>query len=207
MKYDPKNHHRRSIRLQHYDYSQEGYYYITICTKDREHWFGKIFNKEIKLSGVGEIVKKSWIEIPKHFDNVFLDVYVVMPEHFHGIVVIENERNAPCRGLINQTPTNQTSTKWILQKNPKMVLGKIIRYFKAKTSFMIHKIGYHNFAWQRNYYEHIIRNEKELYSKRKYIINNPLQWKLDHKNFLTSHATGTDLSSFCDIIATPRSVT
>ena len=177
MKYNPEIHRRRSVRLKEYDYSQEGYYYITICTKNRECWFGNVVDGEMKLSDIGEIVKKCWMEIPQHFDNAFVDVFVVMPNHFHGIVVIENERNAPCRGLINQTPT-----KWILQKNPKMVLGKIIRYFKAKTSFMIHKIGYHNFAWHRNYYEHIIRNEKKLYYKRKYIMNNSLKWEIDENN-------------------------
>ena len=81
---------RRSIRLKEYDYSQDGYYYVTICTRNRECWFGDIVNGEMKLSDIGKIVEQYWIEITKHFDNTLLNVFVMMPNHLHGIVVIEN---------------------------------------------------------------------------------------------------------------------
>ena len=172
MEYNPGIHHRKSIRLKHYDYSQEGYYYVTICTKNMERWFGDVVNGKMKLSAVGEIVKKCWMEIPQHFDNAFLDVFVVMPNHFHGIVVIENERNAPCRGGV--TPP-------LLQRR---TLGQIIAYFKYHSTRIINQIRNTPGIplWHRNYYEHIIRNEKELYYKRKYIMNNPIKWEIDGNN-------------------------
>ena len=178
-KYNSQIYHRRSIRLQDYDYSQNGYYYITICTRNFVEYFGQIKNGKMILNKCGEIVKQCWDEIPQHFDNVTLDEMVIMPNHMHGIVVIDGySRNVSCRGLINQTPT----TKWILQKNPNMVLGKIIRSFKAMSCRLIRVNGFNRFQWHRNYYERIIRDEIELYIKRKYIINNPLKWHLDRNN-------------------------
>jgi putative transposase len=176
--YDPKIHSRRSIRLREYDYSQNGYYYVTICTRDRKCWFGNVVNGKMKLSGIGEIVKQCWDTIQQHFDDVILDEMVIMPNHLHGIIVINGNNGQPynalcCRGLINQTPT---TTKWILQKTQNMVLGKIIRFFKARSCRLIHMNGFNEFQWQRNYYEHIIRNDDELYMIRKYIINNPLRF-------------------------------
>ena len=174
MQFNPKVHNRRSIRLQEYDYSQDGFYYITICTRNRECIFGEILNGEIELSKIGKIANECWNQIPKHFNNVMLDEMIIMPNHLHGIVIVENNH---CRGLINQTPTD-----WILQRDPRLVLGKIIRFYKARTTRLIHKNEIRYFTWQRNYYEHIIHNEKELYAIREYIINNPLQWHLD-KNY------------------------
>ena len=181
-KYNSQIHHRRSVRLKDYDYSQDGYYYVTICTKNFVKYFGRIKNGKMELSKIGEIVERCWNKIPQHFDNVTLDEMVVMPDHVHGIIMIDGDNgqlhNASCRGLINQTPT----TKWILQINPQMVLGKIIRSFKAMSCRLIRVNGLNEFQWQRNYYEHVIRNENELYIKRKYIINNPLKWHLDKNN-------------------------
>ncbi len=175
-KYNSQIHHRRSIRLRDYDYSGNGYYYVTICTKNRECWFGDVVNGEMILNKLGMIVKQCWDDIPKHFDNVLLDTFVVMPNHVHGIIIMDNNNDGPCsRGLINQTPTD----KWILQKNPQMVLGKIIRSFKAMSCRLIRVNGFNKFQWHRNYYERIIRNEIELYIKQKYIINNPLKWHLE----------------------------
>ena len=112
-----------------------------------------------------------------------------MPNHVHGVIIIiepDNTHDIPnCRGLINQTPTNGTPTNgnsWILMKNPKNTLGKIIIYFKAKTSKIIHDNGFEHFQWQRNYYEHIIRSEKELNETRQYILGNPQNWYLDEEN-------------------------
>ena len=174
--FDSNIHHRRSIRLKEYDYSEPGAYFITICTKDRQCLFGGIKNRKMIFSELGKIVKNCWQEIPIHFDNVNLDLFIIMPNHLHGIIYMND---SICRGLINQTPTE----KWILQKTPKLVLGKIIRSYKAYASRIAHKNGFHDFQWQRNYYEHIIRNDNELNRIREYIINNPFNWELDRNKF------------------------
>ena len=144
-----------------------------------ECWFSDVVDRKMILNKLGRIVKLCWDEILKHFDNVMLDEMVIMPNHLHGIVIIDNPQNyGRCRGLINQTPTD----KWILQKNPQLVLGKIVRSFKAMSCRLIRVNGFNEFQWHRNYYERIIRNEIELYIKRKYIINNPFKWHLDKNN-------------------------
>ena len=170
---------RRSIRLKEYDYSQDGYYYVTICTRNRECWFGDIVNGEMKLSDIGKIVEQYWIEITKHFDNTLLDVFVMMPNHLHGIVVIENsfkdrDRVNRCRGVACNAPTN-------VSPKPKS-LPTIIRSFKSAVTNWCNRHNFSYFQWQRNYYEHIIRNENELNKIQEYIINNPLQWGLDENN-------------------------
>ena len=168
MKYDPEIHHRRSIRLRDYDYSQEGYYFVTVCTKNRECYFGKIIHGEMELSKIGLIAHKYWNEIPKHFDNVILDEMVIMPDHLHGIVVVNNNNNnLRCRGVACNAPTG-------ISPKPKS-LPTIIRSFKSAVSNLSHKNQIPHFQWQRNYYEHIIRNENELNRIRQYIRNNPLK--------------------------------
>ncbi|OGI20681.1 MAG: hypothetical protein A3B68_09050 [Candidatus Melainabacteria bacterium RIFCSPHIGHO2_02_FULL_34_12] len=174
--YNPAIHHRRSIRLKEFNYSQNGYYFITICTKNRECYLGKIINKKMTLSNEGKIVLQYWNELPNHFSNVGLDEYVIMPNHLHGIIVIENDlnndnRNAQCRGGV--TPPLQHYT-----------LGQIIAYLKYQTTKTInqfYKTPGKPF-WQRNYYEHIIRNESELTRIHEYIRNNPIQWEFDRNN-------------------------
>lgn len=181
MKYNPAVHHRRSIRLKEYDYSQAGLYFITICTQDRECLFGDVRNGIVELSHIGKIAHNIWYEIPQHFDHGELDEFVLMPNHLHGIIVIR-------RGLINQTPTTNHPTatndqnQWVLMQNPKQTLGKIIRFYKAKTTRLVHDRGFNYFVWQRNYYEHIIRKEYELNKIRGYTQNNPLKWHLDREN-------------------------
>ena len=93
MKYNPDKHHRRSIRLQGYDYSQRGAYFITLCTKNREHLFGEILNGEIQLNEFGKITQQCWLEIPNHFPHVQLDKYIIMPNHIHGIIVLVGAKN------------------------------------------------------------------------------------------------------------------
>jgi REP element-mobilizing transposase RayT len=143
--------------------------------------FGDWRNGTVELSHVGKIARDIWYEIPERFDHAELDEFVLMPNHFHGIIVI-------CRGLINQTPTSNHATatndqnKWILMQNPKQTLGKIIRSYKAKITRLVHAKGFNNFVWQRNYYEHIIRNEEEFNKIRQYILNNPFKWHLDREN-------------------------
>ena len=178
-----KNKYRtKSIRLKDWDYSQNGYYYVTICTKNRECIFGKIVDGKIILSELGGIVNKYWREIPKHFKNIFLDEYVIMPNHIHGIIIIDNDVKSNV-----ETPHWGVSTT--LKRNPHHIpqwkpnsLGSIICQFKTICTKQIRSIGYRNFAWQSRFYEEIIQNEHRLNTIRDYIINNPLQWKLNENN-------------------------
>jgi REP element-mobilizing transposase RayT len=169
-------HYRKSIRLKEFDYSTAWWYYVTICTKNHSKEFGTVTNSFAELNDNGKIVLENWKYLQSHFANVELDQFIIMPNHLHGIVIINQSM-----GLINQTPTDQD---WIMMKNPSLTLGKIIRFLKARSSRMIHAAGNTSFQWQRNYYEHIIRNEKDLYNIRKYIINNPLKWDLEKEETL-----------------------
>ncbi len=175
MNHQTPNFSRRSIRLKEYNYSQPGAYFVTICTKGQEYSFGEIINGVIELSKLGSIVRDCWLKLLIHFKFIELDEYVVLPDHLHGIINIFGDID---KGLINQTPTNHD---WIMTKDSQVTLGKVIRHFKAKSSKTIHDAGYPNFQWQRNYYEHIIRDEHELSEIRKYIISNPYDWVSENK--------------------------
>lgn len=157
---------------------------MTICTKDRDYIFGEIINSEVRLSTLGKVIQMEWSNIPRRFPNVQLDVFAIMPNHLHGIIFINI-----CRGNLYGYPDGKART------SPAPTLGKIIGAFKSlciqgciKNSLNIGKF------WQRNYYEHIIRNENELHRIREYIQNNPLKWELDRenpmsKNFNLDHDT------------------
>ena len=187
-----KNRYRiKSIRLPDWDYKSDGAYFITICVKNRECVFGKIVNGKMVLSEIGEIVQRYWHEIPDHFDNVQLDEFVVMPNHFHGIVIINNNRYVHCRDAINRVSTGNTDNKKCniggITKHHNPMLSKslstIVRWYKGRCKFEINKIQNKIFfQWQSRYYERIIRNEKELNFVREYIANNPLKWDLDRNN-------------------------
>ena len=136
----------------------------------------------MKLSVVGKIVSNEWIRTKQIRQNVVLDEWVIMPNHFHGIVIIDNDRvdcnvETPRRGV---STTSKRNLHHKIQWKPNS-LGSIICQFKSITTKQIHSVGFHNFAWQPRFYEHIIRNEKELNKKREYIINNPIEWKLDNE--------------------------
>ena len=167
---------RRSNRLANYDYSKDGAYFITICTKNRVQSLARIENGKAVLPAIGKIINDLW---PATFESIDLfepDQYVIMPNHVHGIIHIR-------RGLINQTPTTENpECGWILMQNPTQNLGKVVRYFKAKATRIIRRNGLENFDWQRNYHDRIIRNECELNSKQEYILYNPLKWGLDREN-------------------------
>lgn len=176
-KFDPQKHHRRSIRLKGYDYSQEGAYYVTIVTWRREFLFGNIVNGEIMLSKRGQIADVCWREIPNHFPHVELGAYVIMPNHMHGIIVINDDR----RGAIYRAPTDDAN----IEKFGKPVKGSlptIIRTYKAAVTRLIGREINETGIWQRNYYEHIIRNEKDLQNKTDYIEANPRLWDEDDEN-------------------------
>ena len=167
--------HRRSIRLPEYDYSQEGAYYITICTRDRKCLFGEIRNGRIALSECGRIVDDWWQCITERYSGVVLDEYVIMPNHMHGIIIINGDADNGV-GAIHELP--------LRIKRRGMILSKIIGYFKMNSARQINQI--HNTpgcpVWQRNYWEHVIRNEKSLHKIREYIHNNPWNWAVDDEN-------------------------
>jgi putative transposase len=168
---------RKSLRLKDYDYSRAGAYFITMCTESRKPYFEK-------FPELQKILQTQWSELEAMFPEIKLDEFVVMPNHIHGIIFIAWPN--PVR-VIHELPLHQRR---------KMLLFKIIGYLKMNTAKQINHILDRTGQpfWQRNYYEHIIRNEKELNRIRAYIQNNPLQWELDRenpksKNFNLDHDT------------------
>ncbi len=231
MNFNPRIHHRRSIRLKGYDYSQAGLYFITICCDDRRCLFGEItigaenFPPTMKLNDAGKIANECWLQIPEHFPNVILHEYVVMPNHVHGIIELNDvnnviaqnsgEQNTGTRNADAQNsgarnvgaqnvgaqnfvplpppplPPNERISDFEPQQNQfqKIIprsIGSIVRGYKiGVTKWFRNKRmeGFENFqpqrVWQRNYYEHIIRDERSYQNISKYIINNPVNWKED----------------------------
>jgi putative transposase len=167
--------HRCSIRLKNYDYSQAGGYFVTICTQNNECVFGEVINEEMRLNKYGKIVKDEWIKTAKIRRNVLLDEYVIMPNHMHVIIVIIDDG----RGTLQRAPTVVQFGKPVSNSIP-----TIIRLFKSTTTKQVNQIrNTPTFpVWQRNYYEHVIRNEDKLNKIRQYIQNNSLSWHLDREN-------------------------
>lgn len=182
-KFDPQKHHRKSIRLQGYDYSQAGAYYVTIVTYQRDCLFGEVVHGEMVLNEYGKIADECWRAIPAHFPFVELGANVVMPNHVHGvIVIIDNDRAdalaSARRGAIYRAPT--TTEKF--GKPVKGSLPTIVRTYKAAVTRRIGRELNATGIWQRNYYEHIIRDEKDLQNKTDYIEANPSLWDEDDNN-------------------------
>jgi len=168
--------HRHSLRLKAFDYASAGAYFVTLCAYQRECVFGRIQAGVMRLSVAGEIVRSIWEAIPAQYQHVEIAEFVVMPNHIHGIIVI-NDPAVGARFITPEAIATQATVgaQFIAPKN----LGEIVRAYKARCT---HAIKQSRPVWQRNYYEHIIRNEQELAAIREYITNNPLQWDLDEKN-------------------------
>ncbi|MGB1205808.1 MAG: transposase [Chitinophagales bacterium] len=177
-----------SARLQTWDYGSNAAYFVTICTQNRQHYFGEIRNEDMQLSEMGVLAQKYWYEIPNRFPFVELDAFVVMPNHVHGIIVIDG-KDAISKDVINHVSTTTTpkmrggitgNNNPMLHKN----LSRIIRWYKGRCTFEIRKI-HADFAWQSRFYDHIIRNDKSFNNISAYIINNPTKWKEDkfYENF------------------------
>jgi len=183
------------MRLREYDYTGAGAYFVTICTHNRECLFGEIADKEMKLNDAGRMVEKWWVELMKKFPSVKTDAHIVMPNHFHGIIVIVgatlcgrpdescNQKKGNHIGL----PLQVSKQKIRQQAQP--TLGNIVDWFKTMVANeYIRGIKQFNWPpfpgklWQRNYYEHIVRDEDELNRTREYTENNPMQWELDQEN-------------------------
>ncbi len=168
------NHGRKSIRLKEFDYSSAGAYFVTICTHDRECLFGTVADEKIVLNDIGRIVENEWLQTAEIRDNVFTDAYIIMPNHVHGILFIEEMANVGATGPV--APTNKPKS---LQPN---TLGSIIGQFKSVVTKKIRQSGRINFKWQRGFYDRVIRNDDELNRIREYIIYNPLKWHENNDN-------------------------
>ena len=182
-RFDSDRHHRRSIRLQDYNYAQAGAYFITICVQDRESLLGEVVDGRMMLNATGRAAQEVWDTLPARFPGIALDAFVIMPNHVHGVIVIGDIHvGANYRvGAIHESPLHDESSP---KRRRKMLLPKIMGYFKmntAKRANIMRRTQGARF-WQRNYYEHVIRNERELNAIRQYIENNPLKWALDRDN-------------------------
>ncbi len=178
-----------SCRLQEHDYGRNGAYFITICTEKRKNYFGEIietnridFPNEMRLNSTGEIAKKFWGEIPNFFPFVLLDEFIVMPNHIHGIIVINKPDNKP-NVETRLIASLQSNGGFAGLNNPMMHenVSRVIRWFKGRCSFEIHKIN-SQFAWQTRFYDHVIQNEKSFMQIREYIFRNVQNWNSDRNN-------------------------
>ncbi len=175
MPYNPNVHHRRSIRLKGYDYTQNGAYFVTIVTYHREHLFGEVVNGVMLLNEWGEIARREWFKIGelRPYIELYDDEFVVMPNHAHGIIwnVGALQRNSPTgAGAADEKPHVEAGS-----------LGAIVRAYKSAVTYAINAARQTRGmrVWHRNYYEHIIRNDADLKRIRDYIANNPLKWTKD----------------------------
>lgn len=182
---------RKKLRLEYFDYSQAGFYFVTICTKDRVCKFGDIKEGEMILNANGKIVDNCLNELEKHILYCELDYYCIMPNHIHVIIIINNTEHrdineSNMHTCSNEYPEHEIPNKGNLSvsqtqlQRDKQLLPVIIGSFKSAVSKLIHQNeNDHVFKWQKSYYEHIIRNDRELLAIRKYIKNNPIKWKRD----------------------------
>lgn len=177
-----KIHRRRSIRLPHHDYSQPGGYFVTICADGLKCLFGEVVDGSVRLSKYGNIVRDEWLRTPQIRREIQVDAFVVMPNHFHGIVFIEDDGANPV-GAHRRAPTNRGACHAPLRRKPKSI-GSIIAGFKSAVTRRINEARALPGApvWQRNYYEHVIRNESDLNGIRDYIASNPARWHEDENN-------------------------
>jgi REP element-mobilizing transposase RayT len=198
-------HNRRSIRLPGYDYSRPGYYFVTFCIHDRrQNLFGNVVDAIMVLNEFGKFTKQCWHDIPKHFPNVKIDDFIVMPNHVHGIIrICGNFAGANNYSPLQIQIRGQTTPKSATPHEPNgymhihtkqiihpcgtsKTVGSIVRGFKIGVSKMFHKHSPGKTIWQRGYYDHIIRNEKSLFFIRKYIRENPTNWCVDSENHIDS---------------------
>ena len=191
---------RRSIRLKGYDYSQLGAYFLTICTQNRECLFGDIINGEMISNEAGRTVKMVWNEIPSCYPSINVDAFVVMPNHVHGIIFIVGAGPRACPDSGQSRADGQPQGV-----APTMSLPDVVHRFKTMTTKRytdgVKQNGWSRFEgklWQRNYYEHIIRDERELNRIREYIVNNPAQWDMDRENPNASVGAGSCASPITD---------
>ena len=171
-----------STRLHNYDYSSEGAYFVTICTKHKQHFFGDIVDGEMHLSEIGKIVVDEWMKTYEIRENVELGEWVVMPNHFHAIIILTNGESG-CGDILPKEPhayngNNASMSKISPSKNS---LSNIVKFFKRQTTIRSRNI-ISDYTWQARFHDHIIRNKKEFAHISNYIMNNPSQWIYDSLN-------------------------
>ena len=179
MKFDPEKHHRRSIRLPHYNYGQAGAYFVTICTYKKQCWFGDVKRGEMQLNLIGQIVVQEWLKSSAIRQEIELDEWVLMPNHLHGIVWIQDQ-DQEMGDRIEELNQEGLHRKPLQSRS----LGSFINGFKCSVTRRVNLIRYHSDLpfWQRNYYESIIRDETHLINIKEYIRNNPQNWEDDAEN-------------------------
>jgi REP element-mobilizing transposase RayT len=195
---EPVRARRRSIRLEQYDYAQPGAYFVTLCTQARTCVFGEVANGAVHVSDAGRLVATLWKDIPRRFPRIELDMFVVMPNHIHGIIVISDGETAIIEGSAQATATapvvgarfrNSEDEENRATTRVAPTIGKVVAAFKSlSTVVYIRGVkekrwpAFHERLWQRNYYEHVIRDEADLNRIRRYIDENPLKWEFDAEN-------------------------
>lgn len=169
---------RKQNRLNDYDYSGNGYYFVTICIDGCSEWLGNIINDEMIINSYGAMCQQCWADLPNHYNNLAIDTYIVMPNHMHGILIIDSIKQ---REGYKPSPTDKLHS-----------LSEIIRGFKTFSSKQINKIikTKNKFKWQRSFYDHIIRDDKSLNNIRKYIVDNTATWEKDEHNIKIPVGTG-----------------
>jgi putative transposase len=188
MPHNPDKHHRRSIRLKGYDYAQPGAYFVTLCTHARACLFGAIVEGDIRLNTYGAIVGEEWLRTAAIRREIALDVWVIMPNHFHAVVWIVSLDDGDCRGARPCAPTEKPSRTRIPSEYPPGVnpksLAALIRGFKSSVTTRINHMRGTPGApvWQRNYYEHVVRDDDDLHDIREYVAFNPTRWEDDPEN-------------------------
>jgi REP element-mobilizing transposase RayT len=185
--YNPNIHHRRSIRLKGYDYSQEGLYFITICCQDRVWLFGEVVDKVMILNDAGKIANACWLEIPNHFPNAILHEHIVMPNHIHGIIELGKDVNDGGVGVegvegvenLQPQPQPQPQRRNEFQKIIPRSIGSIVKGVKIGVTKWFRQNTSVKTVWQRDYYDIIIRNDQAYQRISDYIVDNPAKWKED----------------------------
>ena len=163
---------RKDVRLPHYDYRANGEYFVTVCTRLRWFLFGKIEDGSVIHTPLGRVVESEWNDLSRHYDHVVCDVSVVMPNHFHGIIILSRAEDTASYVATRRFGQIQAGS-----------LSSVIRSFKAGVTRRARmELGIIEQVWQPNFYEHVIRNDEDLYNIRKYIQENPLKWELDAEN-------------------------
>ncbi len=177
---------RKSIRLKNWDYRNSGIYFITICTKKMEHHFGEVKNGKMELSPIGAIAYIFWHQIKIFNKNVELGEFIVMPNHIHGILFLDNDDtvgalhcNARTKQCNARTSNENQKNEYMSNISPKAnSISTIIRSYKSAVTKNARRLGF-DFEWHRNYYEHIVRDYNSYDKISNYIINNPLKWEED----------------------------
>ena len=198
--HSPAKHRRRSIRLKNYDYSQSGAYFITVCAQNRACLFGAVADGEMRLNDAGKMVEHWWFELNQKFAAVETDVFVIMPNHCHGIVIV-TDGAVGADLCVGPEPKSAPGADHGAHTGAPLrdPLSTVIQWFKTMTTNEYIRgvktgawASFNRRLWQRNYYEHVIRNEDSLNRIREYIQNNPARWEFDRENPVTTNPEPND---------------